>query len=183
MWQCMENSQSRNHIPMVAIVASYHYSSVHRWPSLLNCVLGDLEFCWRLWALKSDGLESPSASWVSLGMSFYLCASVSWNMKCNRNIHLIGMKWFNILETHAHVCVCVNYKKCIFWVTQSMYVCLYAELLSGVWLFVTAWTVARKAPLSMGFSREEYWSGLPCPPPGDLHWATWEASPRMYRCI
>ena len=30
------------------------------------------------------------------------------------------------------------------------------------------WTVAHQAPLSMGFSRQEYWSGLPCPPPGDL---------------
>ena len=33
---------------------------------------------------------------------------------------------------------------------------------------MTLWTVARQAPLSMGFSRQEYWSGLPCPPPGDL---------------
>ena len=33
---------------------------------------------------------------------------------------------------------------------------------------VTPWTVARQAPLSMGFSRQEYWSGLPFPPPGDL---------------
>ena len=32
----------------------------------------------------------------------------------------------------------------------------------------TPWTVARQAPLSMGFSRQEYWSGLPCPPSGDL---------------
>ena len=32
----------------------------------------------------------------------------------------------------------------------------------------TPWTVARQAPLSMGFSRQEYWTGLPCPPPGDL---------------
>ena len=30
------------------------------------------------------------------------------------------------------------------------------------------WTIARQAPLSMEFSRQEYWSGLPCPPPGDL---------------
>ena len=37
-----------------------------------------------------------------------------------------------------------------------------------VQLFVTLWTVARQAPLSMGFSRQEYWSGLACPPPGDL---------------
>ena len=39
---------------------------------------------------------------------------------------------------------------------------------SYVRFFVTPWTVARQAPLSMGFSRQEYWSGLPCPPPGDL---------------
>ena len=32
----------------------------------------------------------------------------------------------------------------------------------------TLWTATRQAPLSMGFSRQEYWSGLPCPPPGDL---------------
>ena len=35
-------------------------------------------------------------------------------------------------------------------------------------LFVTPWTVVCQAPLSMGFSRQEYWSELPCPPPGDL---------------
>ena len=34
--------------------------------------------------------------------------------------------------------------------------------------FVTLWTIAHQAPLSMGFSRQEYWSGLPCPPPGGL---------------
>ena len=39
---------------------------------------------------------------------------------------------------------------------------------SCVQLFVTIWTVARQAPLSMGFSRQEYWSVLPCLPPGDL---------------
>ena len=33
---------------------------------------------------------------------------------------------------------------------------------------VTPWTAIRQAPLSMKFSRQEYWSGLPCPPPGDL---------------
>ena len=37
-----------------------------------------------------------------------------------------------------------------------------------VWLFATLWTVACQAPLSMGFSRQEYWSGLPFPLPGDL---------------
>ena len=40
--------------------------------------------------------------------------------------------------------------------------------LSHVQLFATPWTVAYQAPLSMGFSRQGYWSGLPFPSPGDL---------------
>ena len=67
-------------------------------------------------------------------------------------------------------------------------------MLSCVWLFVTPWTVACQAPLSMGLSQQEYWSGLPFPPPWSLpgpriepvsccsfigrqilHWATREA--------
>ena len=42
------------------------------------------------------------------------------------------------------------------------------KLLSHVRLFATPWTVAHQAPLSMGFSRQEYWSELPFLPPGDL---------------
>ena len=42
------------------------------------------------------------------------------------------------------------------------------KLLSHVQLFVTPWIVACQAPLSMGFSRQEYWSGLPFPSPRDL---------------
>ena len=41
-------------------------------------------------------------------------------------------------------------------------------MLSYVKLLVTPWTVAHQAPLSIGFSRQEYWSGLPFPSPGDL---------------
>ena len=72
--------------------------------------------------------------------------------------------------------------------------------ISHVWLFPTLWTVAHQAPLSKGFSRQEYGGGLPCPPPGDLPdpgiepaslmspalagrffttIATWEAPPKM----
>ena len=50
------------------------------------------------------------------------------------------------------VCVCV----CVF----SRFSC--------VWIFATPWTVAHQAPLSIGFPRQEYWSRLLCPPPGDL---------------
>ena len=47
-----------------------------------------------------------------------------------------------------------------------MYVCVC--VLSRVQLFVTLWTVAHQTSLSMGFPRQEHWSGLPFPPPGDL---------------
>ena len=43
-----------------------------------------------------------------------------------------------------------------------------AESLNRVRFFSTLWTVAQQASLSMGFFRQEYWSGLPFPPPGDL---------------
>ena len=43
-----------------------------------------------------------------------------------------------------------------------------ACLISCVQLFVTLWTIAYQVPLFMEFSRQEYWSGLPLPPPGDL---------------
>ena len=48
-----------------------------------------------------------------------------------------------------------------------MHACVISTL-SHVQLFATLWTVLHQAPLSMGFSRQEYWHRLPCPPPGDL---------------
>ena len=51
--------------------------------------------------------------------------------------------------------------------TSDLCVCVLSHS-SCIRLYATPWTVAHQAPLSMGFSRQEYWSGLPCPPPGDL---------------
>ena len=48
------------------------------------------------------------------------------------------------------------------------YVRMVVLVFSRVSLFVILWTVAHQAPLSMGFSRQEYWRGLPCPSLGDL---------------
>ena len=65
-----------------------------------------------------------------------------------------------------------------FWISYSIFfssitvgIGMHAYMLSHsscVPHFATLWTVTRQAPLSVGFSRQEYWSGLPCPPPGDL---------------
>ena len=59
------------------------------------------------------------------------------------------------------------------WYIHPSQITIYAHLyivcmLSHVQLFVTLWTMAHQAPLFMGFSRQEYWSGLPFPSPGDL---------------
>ena len=46
--------------------------------------------------------------------------------------------------------------------------CMPAKSLQSCPTLCTLWTATRQAPLFMGLSRQEYWSGLPCPPPGDL---------------
>ena len=48
-----------------------------------------------------------------------------------------------------------------------MHACMLSHF-CHVQLFATLWTIAHQAPLFMGFSRQEYWCGVPCPPPGDL---------------
>ena len=55
---------------------------------------------------------------------------------------------------------------CVFLFQHS--VCCVLSCFSRVQLFATPWTVACQAPLFDGISRQEYWSGLPCPLPGDL---------------
>ena len=57
------------------------------------------------------------------------------------------------------VCVCVCVRVCAY---------VRARFLSHAQLFATSWTVACHAPLSVEFSRQEYWSRLPFPSPGDL---------------
>ena len=62
-----------------------------------------------------------------------------------------------------------SYRARIWWFSRVKTQCVGACCcFSPVWLFVTPWALAHQAPLSMGFSRQEYWSGLPCPFPGDL---------------
>ena len=110
---------------------------------------------------------------------------VFWDLKgsgTNFILALIYHTWFNsywYVNIILHViCVCVP-------------VCVCTQSLSCVWLVAILWTVIHQASLSMGFSKQEQWSGLPFPPPGGLpslwllhllhcrqiihHWGTWEA--------
>ena len=74
-----------------------------------------------------------------------------WRWKENLNLNMIRFCLPNMLKT----IIC-----------QSRY-CVLSRF-SCVWFFVTPWTLTCQAPLFMGFSKQEYWNGLLCPPPGDL---------------
>ena len=76
--------------------------------------------------------------------------------KINDNIIIIIIIQFKFTEENPWIQYCAKDA------------CMHAKSLSGVWLCVTLWIVAPQAPLSVGFSRQEYWSELPRPPPGDL---------------
>ena len=89
----------------------------------------------------------------------------TWGLISPWSVTLESLCKANCLNIPPHV-------KCKMYIVQFSYPCvaewLNAQLLSHVWLFASPWTVAHQAPLSSGFSRQEYWSGLPFPPPGDL---------------
>ena len=68
--------------------------------------------------------------------------------------HRVGHDWSNLAVAAKTVNKCLH-------------VCMLSHF-SHDRLYATLWTVACQAPLSMGFSRQEYWSGLPFPPSGDL---------------
>ena len=66
--------------------------------------------------------------------------------------------------TYSHTTICVHMYVCIH--MYIYHICMCAQSLSHVRLFATPWTVACQAPLSMKFSRQEYWRGLPFPTQG-----------------
>ena len=96
-------------------------------------------------------------SW-SLSLSAESCMGLGWC--CPRRLSGIsaGCRFHPLLPLCA--CVCLS-------------------PFSRVRLFLTPWTASHQAPLSMGFSRQEYWSGVPFPPPGDLPNLGMEPQPLM----
>ena len=72
---------------------------------------------------------------------------------------------FQLFEKN-NICLFIESNR-MTWIVMCVLSCF-----SHVQLCETLWAVAHQAPLSMRFSRKEYWSGLPCPPPGDLPWGS-----------
>ena len=95
-----------------------------------------------------------------------------WNW-CKNNRNKVHNK-YNVLESSRNQSPFLHpiHEKTVFhetgpWCQKSWSSCVLCHF-SRVRLFATLWTIAHQAPPSMGFSRQEYWSGLPFPCPGDL---------------
>ena len=112
------------------------------------------EGCWRLQLLLWTCLSFPSALWA-LHASFSACV---WST----HVSLLFPGGLNLHHRLTSLSV-----PCTFSALKSA-LCTHAQSLSRVWLFAIPRTVSRQAPLSTGFYRQEYWSGLPFPPLGDL---------------
>ena len=123
--------------------------------------------------LREEGWEIKSSrNFRTSGFSLGLCKHTSGD-------HLQGGPWSHEGERGCH-----SSQFCPSPASVSPTVaCVWAQALSCVQLVVTPWTVARPAPLSMGFSRQGYWSGLPFPFPTLIGYvdpiATWIA---VLRC-
>ena len=117
---------------------------------------------------------------TGLGLLISCLSRTALISKCESKLILIvALKWFRSLESYLdkserflHWILslwCLDLVICCVDSSQLCAVC-YAMLscFSRLWLWETLWTVALQAPLSMGFSRQEYWSGLPFPSPRDL---------------
>ena len=79
------------------------------------------------------------------------------------------LSFWGLYTPKIEIALSLSYEICLWhsWNFRNLGTCMLSHF-SCVQLFVTLRTVAHQAPLSMGFSRQEYWSGLPFPPPGVL---------------
>ena len=77
------------------------------------------------------------------------------------DLYVLSVRHNSVSSWHLKMVKMVNFMLCVFCLLR-------AQLLSPVKLFVTLWTIAYQAPLSMGFFLQEYWSGLSFLPPGPL---------------
>ena len=100
-------------------------------------------------------------------MSFFLNGILRYYIKDQKSISMLEIQQCShatpsLLDGNLSLFPCDS-GICMYFIYMGM-----LSHLSHVWLFVTLWTVACRVTLSMGFSKQEYWSGLPCPPLGDF---------------
>ena len=94
--------------------------------------------------------------------SFFYCVEFQMKTTLLTFLHLNCVIWLSFAWWSTYI----NNSQ-LFPHLMYIFVCMLSRF-SHVQLFATLWTIACQAPLSMGFFWQEYWSGLPCPPPEDL---------------
>ena len=97
---------------------------------------------------KSSFIKNCCQSWIAPSFWSQLRSYILWEVggRLKRRGHMYNYDWFILIYGRK----------------------VKVKSLSRVWLFATPWTVAYHTPPSMGFSRQEYWTGLPFPSPEDL---------------
>ena len=124
-------------------------------PRICSSCPGVCSLCPGVWLFLTQAhLGRPRLWWFRCGTQ-----KRSWISKYFNKSSYISAEtaWYPLKKWSVCVCVCV-----------CVHVCVHARVLSCIWLMATLWTVAPRAPPPMGFPRQEYWSRLPFPPPGDL---------------
>ena len=133
---------------------------------------------WLLWCQILYGLEF----WYASERTEVDITDAHWRYVCSSSSQILWVYPKSILMLYFKTFSCtIAWSLTSAFVMQEILECLPSEMLSvfkcmffpylvpsRVQLFATLWTVAHQAPLSMGFSRQGYWSGLPFPFPGDL---------------
>ena len=143
---------------------SIGFSRQEYWGGLPFPSPGDLPNAWiepRSPTLQVDSLSAELPKFSSSGLVFLFVVCLYTTLCIN--YHAIGNVKIQAKPQEGKNWTCMCKHPAIL-----NHFALQVKSLSRVWLFATPWTVAYQAPLSMGFSRQEYWSGLPFPSPGDL---------------
>ena len=110
-------------------------------------------------SLSGHGPASPSCYCLHLGVSVHRKPTPPHQPGAHLSLASASLPFYLPLKSSFLICA-VNF-------CAKVLACMHSYF-SCAQLSVTLWTVAHQVPLSTGLSRYEYWSGLPCPPPGDL---------------
>ena len=177
MFLYTNNEQSNKEIKKTVpfTIASKRIKYLWRWRA---CTVKNTNHCWK--KLKTQINEKTSyvheLEDLLLKCSYFPKYSIELiHIEHNQNIH---METQNALTSQnylrkeeqswrLHTCWLIKHYKAAVTKAVSAAATIF-PLLSHVWLFATPWTISHQTPLSIGFSRQEYWSGLPFPSPGDL---------------
>jgi len=139
-----------------------------------GCVCLVTQFCLTLWGPWTVARQAPPSMefsrqeyWSRFAISYSRGSSWLRDRELESlvspvlAVHGVAKNWTRLSDQHFHFS---NVQSCL--LNERMRACCTLSRFSRVWLFATLWTAVHQSPLSMWFSRQEYWSGWPGPPPG-----------------